>query len=306
MITIITVIITLGLAMKFFPSRSAFRHLRLPFSLFLLPVFIFALSQAPVINMYNACLAFVVWHLLVYPASNGFNSYFDKDEGSIALLKDPPPVDRSLYYLSLMLDLIALLIAVLISVEFFIAVVIYGTISKLYSHPAIRLKKYPFISFLTIFLFQGAFVYWTSYGAVSDLSIFYGWNLNFILAGLICSCLIGANYPLTQVYQHEEDAQRGDRTLSIQLGIKGSFQFSAAMFCITILISFWHWYNINNVFNFWLFLAFSFPVFVVFVRWLLNVWRDDTQANYKNMLQMTWTGGISMLSYFILILWLDR
>ena len=78
------------------------------------------------------------------------------------------------------------------------------------------------------------------------------------------------------------------------------------MFCITVLISFWYWYNINNMFNFWLFLAFSFPVFVVFVRWFLNVWRDDTQANYKNMLQMTWTGGISMLSFFILIFWLDR
>jgi 1,4-dihydroxy-2-naphthoate octaprenyltransferase len=82
----------------FLPSCSTFLHLRFFFSVFLLPVFFFALSQVPEINWNNAILTFIIWHLLVYPASNGYNSFFDKDEGSIALIEKPPPVDKSLYY----------------------------------------------------------------------------------------------------------------------------------------------------------------------------------------------------------------
>lgn len=290
--------------MKFIPTRSALIHLRLPFSIFLLPVFLFALSQVPEINVYKAWFAFLAWHFFVYPASNAYNSYFDKDEGSIALIEKPPPVDRSLYYFSFFLDTIAMLLASMVSIEFLIAVIIYGVISKLYSHPLTRLKRYPFISFFIVFIFQGAFIYWTSYAAVSGLSLLYGWNTNFIVAGLICSCLIGANYPLTQVYQHEEDSKRGDTTLSMKLGIQGSFIFTIVLFTLAILLSFWYWHNLNQINNFWLFLIFSFPVFVVFTKWFLKVRKNEKEANYKNMSVMTWTGGILMLLYFLSIWWL--
>ena len=290
--------------MKFIPTRSALIHLRLPFSIFLLPVFLFALSQVPEINVYKVWFAFLAWHFFVYPASNAYNSYFDKDEGSIALIEKPPPVDRSLYYFSFFLDTIAMLLASMVSIEFLIAVIIYGVISKLYSHTLTRLKRYPFISFFIVFIFQGAFIYWTSYAAVSGLSLLYGWNTNFIVAGLICSCLIGANYPLTQIYQHEEDSKRGDTTLSMKLGIQGSFIFTIILFTLAILLSFWYWHNLNQINNFWLFLIFSFPVFIVFTKWFLKVRKNEKEANYKNMSVMTWTGGILMLLYFLSIWWL--
>jgi hypothetical protein len=41
---------------------------------------------------------------LAFPASNGYNSYFDKDEDSIGLLEKPPEVDISLYYFSILLE----------------------------------------------------------------------------------------------------------------------------------------------------------------------------------------------------------
>ncbi|MGB4774528.1 MAG: UbiA family prenyltransferase, partial [Daejeonella sp.] len=217
------------------PSRSAIIHLRLVFSFFLMPVFFFALSQVPVINLGHAILVFIIWHLMVYPSSNGYNSYFDKDEGSIALVERPPKVDKSLYYFSLFLELVALLLSLLVSLQFVLVVFLYGLLSKLYSHPLTRFKKYPVISFLIVFIFQGGFVYWSTYAAISGLNLFFGWNMNFILVGLICSFLIGASYPLTQVYQHQEDAKRGDKTLSMVLGIRGSFCFSACLFAMAVL-----------------------------------------------------------------------
>ena len=282
----------------FLPGFSTLLHLRFFFSVFLLPVYFFALSQVPEINWNSAILTFIIWHLLVYPASNGYNSFFDKDEGSIALIEKPPPVDKSLYYFSLTFDLIALILTLYVGWVLFFAVLIYGAFSKMYSHPSIRLKKYPFISFFIVFLFQGAFVYWSTYVSVSGMNTMYGWNLNFIIAGLICSCLIGATYPLTQVYQHEEDSKRGDKTLSLILGIRGSFYFSAVLFLLSGILLFAYWYRLDLMNNFWLFLIISGPVFILFISWFVEVYKNPDNANFKRMSRMTLLSGLLMLIYF--------
>ena len=286
------------------PSRSAILHMRFAFSFFLLPVFLFAYSQAPQVILINAILTFAIWHLLVYPASNGYNSYFDKDEKSIALIKNPPVVDKSLYYFSILLDLVAITLAAIFSWSLFVAVVIYGLFSKLYSHPSVRLKKYPIVSFLIVFLFQGACVYWSSYAAISGLNIFTGWNPNFVIAGLICSCLIGATYPLTQVYQHEEDRKRGDQTLSLVLGVRGSFWFSAVMFIISGALLWTYWLRLEMINNFWLFLLLVFPVILFFCSWLRKVYKDSSEANFRNMSRLTLLSGAMMVVYFGLLIFI--
>ena len=48
-----------------------------------------------------------------------------------------------------------------------------------------------------------------------------------LLLALVSTLFLCGSYPLTQVYQHEEDARRGDRTLSLRLGIRGTFVFAA-------------------------------------------------------------------------------
>jgi 1,4-dihydroxy-2-naphthoate octaprenyltransferase len=286
---------------NFFPTASAFLHLRLLFSVFLMPVFLFALSQVPQINVQNTVLTFIIWHLLVYPASNGYNSYFDKDEGSIALIETPPPVDKSLYYFSLFLDILALLLSLYVGWILFLSVLFYGIISKMYSHPSFRFKKYPLVSFLIVFIFQGAFVYWSTYASISGLDTLEGWNLNFTLAGLICSCLIGATYPLTQVYQHEEDSNRGDTTLSMVLGIRGSFYFSALLFLFSSMLLYFYWDRLEMSTNFWIFLALASPVFILFSNWFFTVYHDPSKANFKNMSRMTLLSSIMMLIYFGLL-----
>jgi 1,4-dihydroxy-2-naphthoate octaprenyltransferase len=198
-----------------------------------------------------------------------------------------------------------MILASFVNIEFLLAVALYGLISKLYSHPAIRLKRYPVTSFLVVFFFQGCFIYITSYAAIMGQSLSnvfyiagYAESMSVILAGMICSCLIGANYPLTQVYQHEEDTKRGDITLSIKLGIRGSFIFSALLFSVAVLLSFFYWHNMSELNKFWLFLLFCLPVFITFMRWFQKVWLNPGEANYKNMSQMTWIGGVMMLLYF--------
>ena len=125
--------------------------------------------------------------------------------------------------------------------------------------------------------------------------------MNFTLAGLICSCLIGANYPLTQVYQHEEDSRRGDKTLSLILGIRGSFYFAACLFLLSGILLFIYWQRLELMGNFWMFIIISAPVLVIFLNWFVKVYRDPANANFKNMSRMTLLSGIMMLIYFGLL-----
>jgi 4-hydroxybenzoate polyprenyltransferase len=280
------------------PTKSAIAHLRFVFSIFLLPVFCFAYSQAPHVIIRNAVLVFIIWHFLAFPASNGYNSYFDKDEDSIGLLEKPPEVDLSLYYFSILLEVLAFGLGFIVSWEFACAVLLYGIMSKMYSHPSTRLKRFPIISFLTVFIFQGCFIYWTTFSALSGQSLFRHWDGSFIIAGAICSCLIGASYPLTQVYQHEEDSRRGDRTISLLLGYKGSFIFSGVLFTSAIVLTFIYWAPISLK-PFYSFLICALPPFLYFNYWFYLVGKSTTNANFKHAMRMNFISAGCMLIYFV-------
>src|SRR2546423_4374801 len=98
--------------------RSTIQLLRFHFSFFLLPVYLFALSQVSKINWTDAIIIFIVLHLLVYPSSNGYNSYMDRDETSIGGLKNPLQPTRQLFYVTIIMDMIALLISIFVGFYF--------------------------------------------------------------------------------------------------------------------------------------------------------------------------------------------
>src|SRR5678810_1255918 len=126
---------------------STIKLLRIPFSFFLSPIYFFALAQVPEINWFNAVLIFFILHFLIYPASNGYNSYMDRDTESIGGLERPPPPSRELYYLTIVLDLVAIGLSFLVSPFFAAMMPLYIGASKAYSYRRIRLKKYPVIGY---------------------------------------------------------------------------------------------------------------------------------------------------------------
>ena len=99
-------------------QRSTIQLLRFHFSLFLLPVYLFALSQTNEISWIKAALVFVVLHLLVYPSSNGYNSYMDRDETPIGGLASPLPPTKQLFRVTVAMDVLAVLLSFLVSVFF--------------------------------------------------------------------------------------------------------------------------------------------------------------------------------------------
>ncbi|TVP46730.1 MAG: ubiquinone biosynthesis protein UbiA, partial [Mongoliibacter sp.] len=105
---------------------SNWKHLRIPFSFYLMPVYFFALALTPNHNPERILLVFVALHLFLYPSSNGYNSYFDKDEKSIGGLRNPPKVSEGLYYLSVIFLGIALGLGLQINLEFASMLFVYG------------------------------------------------------------------------------------------------------------------------------------------------------------------------------------
>lgn len=281
-------------------TKSSWLHLRIPFSYFLMPVFLFALCVSPNFTGSSLFWSFVIIHLFLYPASNGYNSYFDKDEKSIGGLKNPPPVNTGLYWLSIAFDFIAVALALVnINITFAVMVLIYGIISKAYSHPAVRLKKYAIASWIIIGLFQGCFTFLMCYAGINKFGLENLLKPALLAGGALTTVMLWANYPMTQIYQHEEDQKRGDNTLSRVLGVKGTFLFTGILFLV-VTIGFISYFNAFFAFRYALaFLLFLFPVVAYFSYWFLRVLKEVSLADYTHAMWLNFISATSLNAFFI-------
>lgn len=281
-------------------SRSSWLHLRIHFSFFLLPIFLFSLAVSTDFTGPRIFWVFFILHFLVYPASNGYNSYFDKDEKSIGGLKNPPPVSKGLYALALALDGIAIVLAYIkINTTFAVMVLIYGLVSKAYSHPSIRIKKHAWTSWMITGIFQGFFTFLMCYIGISDSDLVAAFKPEVTVPALLTSFMLWANYPLTQVYQHDEDRKRGDITLSAKLGIVGTFYFAACVFTVAIGgLLFYFKFAFSEVYA-WVFLLSLLPLLAYFFCWFFLIMKNGQHADYVHTMRLNYISGICLNGYFL-------
>jgi len=249
-------------------------------------------------------MVFVILHLLVYPASNGYNSYFDRDEGPIGALKQPPRVEKPLYWVSLTLDGIAIVLALTLGWVFALMVLTYGLVSKAYSHPSIRLKKYPFVGWLVIGLFQGFFTVMMVKMGVSQMRAVD--MIADIPESLLATLLLLGSYPMTQVYQHTEDQKRGDITLSIRLGVRGTFLFSGLVFFMAAGAFFYYFHLKYPILIPVIFLVSQLPVVVFFAIWVHQVFRDEKQADFRQTMRLNMITSVMLNLFFGGLLWFQN
>jgi len=283
-------------------DKSTVKHLRLPFSFFLMPVFLFALSQADAVNWQTTIIAFVIMHLLVFPSSNGYNSFQDRDETSIGGLKYPPKVTKNLFYATLFMDIVGVLCGLFVSAYFSLLVLIFVLVSRAYSYRKVRLKKYAVIGFLTVFIFQGAFVYSMSSAAISTFSFATFFMINNIICMSIASFFIGSIYPLTQIYQHEADKNDGVISISYKLGYIGTFLFSSILFSVATIFLFYYFNLKNQQIALVLFLVIMLPVVIKLGIWFNQVRKDTVNANFENTMAMNLLTSSCMNLYFLVLI----
>lgn len=270
-----------------------------------MPVFWFGISQVSNIHATVTIVVFVALHLFIYPASNLYNSYMDEDKGAIGGLEHPPPVTREMYYVSILVDVTGLLICSLAGWPHLLVLAGYICFSKAYSWHGIRLKKMPILGWLSVMFFQGGYTYMLgNMAAMNDVSL--TWFTAPHLEGmLIASLIIGGSYPLTQIYQHDEDGERGDFTISYRLGIRGTFLFTAAFFTLGALAAYHYFIVYYSLNHFLVFLGCLSPVIGYFTWWMLQSWRDKHQASFRNAMRMNKISALCMVICFTVILWMN-
>lgn len=278
--------------------RSTLQLLRFHFSFFLMPVYWFALSQVDSIYWQRAVLIFIILHLLVYPASNGYNSYMDRDNSPIGGLKNPLQPTRQLFFVTVIMDVASVLLSLGISRVFATGIIFYILASRAYSYRKIRLKKFPIAGYLTVIIFQGSVTYFLVYhGSSNNLSMQVP-----VLAMIASSLLIGGFYPLTQIYQHEEDRKDGVNTISILLGYTGTFIFTGIVYAFAFIVLGWYFYLQARFSNFIILQIFMLPVIINFFSWFQKVRKNNKEANFKNTMQMNLLASVCTNFGFITLL----
>jgi 4-hydroxybenzoate polyprenyltransferase len=201
-------------------------HLRLPFQLVLAPFMLWgaALARTPISTRF--VVAFVVLHGFLYGGTTAFNSHYDKDEGPVGGLANPPPAGPWLLPGSLVLQGLGLVAAAWVGVAFFAVCAAFAVLGFLYSHPWSRWKGDPWRSWLTVMVGQGALG--TAAGVVLHEPV--EWTPEIAWGVVGAAVTVGAIYPLTQLFQIDEDRARGDRTIAIALGRRGTRWASAGLF----------------------------------------------------------------------------
>ena len=164
-----------------------------------------------------AILGLVLWVVGLNGGTLALNSAFDRDEGDVAYLRQPPPPPQRLAVFGLGIMLAGLGAAFLLPRAYWLAYALCVVLSVLYSVPPFRLKSVPGADWLI------------NMWGFGTLTPYAGWVATGMPVGpvgrlvLLAFCpLFAALYPLTQIYQFEEDARRGDRTLALFLGIRWS------------------------------------------------------------------------------------
>jgi lycopene elongase/hydratase (dihydrobisanhydrobacterioruberin-forming) len=180
-----------------------------------------------------AALGLLLWVLCLNGGTLALNSAFDKDEGDIAYLRNPPAVPKHLAAFGLALMLLGLFAATPLPVGYRYAYGLCLLLSILYSVPPFRMKAVPGADWVINMWGFGSLTPYAGWAATGvPLRPAYGMVL------LAFCPLFAALYPLTQIYQFDEDSRRGDRTLARTLGVKKSLLVSLggviAAFCLFV------------------------------------------------------------------------
>jgi 4-hydroxybenzoate polyprenyltransferase len=163
--------------------------------------------------------AWAAWVVMLNGGTLAFNSAYDRDDGPVAYLARPPEPPRWLPPAALAVMLAGAATGLAVSLTFASVVLGCVVLSVLYSHPAVRWKAVPGLDLAVNMVGYGAgttlagLLAGAAAGTVGGrLPAGAGW----VTAGF--GLLFGSLYPLTQLYQADEDRRRGDRTLATALG----------------------------------------------------------------------------------------
>jgi len=222
--------------------------------------FVLAVGLLPVLSgerLGTGLWAVFLWVVCLNGGTLAINSVYDKDDGDIGYLLAPPSPPAHLLAFSLALLVLGQALAFTLSRSYVIAYAVCFAMSIAYSVPPLRLKAVAGVDWVINMWGFGTFTPFAGWAATGRP---LGTMHALVLLGF-CP-LFAALYPLTQIYQFDEDQRRGDRTLALILGMRRSLAvaigttvlafacFAAAAFIGSI--RWWAWLGLALALAAWL------------------------------------------------------
>lgn len=173
------------------------------------------------LSVWPFLIQFLNVHLLLNGGVTAYNSYWDDDDGPIGGVENPPKMARWMLPASIGLQVVGLAIAL---PEGPVFVTLYAStmlLSVLYSSPRARWKGRPLLSLVCVGIGTGTNTFLMGYlaGGTEGLTPFI------LSAAVGVAALLLSLYPVSQVFQIEEDRARGDRTFAAVFGLGGVRRF---------------------------------------------------------------------------------
>jgi 4-hydroxybenzoate polyprenyltransferase len=188
--------------------------------------FILAVGLVPFLEREQwgtAALALAIWVVCLNGGTLALNSVFDRDEGDIGYLRSPPAPPAHLLAFSLGLLVAGQLLSFLLPRAYAAVYAVCFVMSLAYSVPPLRFKAVAGVDWVINMWGFGTLTPYAGWAATGrPLNLVHG----LVLLGF-CP-LFASLYPLTQIYQFEEDQARGDRTLALILGLRASLAVAIA------------------------------------------------------------------------------
>ncbi|SMO53245.1 UbiA family prenyltransferase [Gracilimonas mengyeensis] len=163
-------------------------------------------------------IQFLNVHMLLFGGATAYNSWWDKDEGPIGGLKSPPKMQRWMWPVSMVMQYFGLLWGWwALGWNFALIYALSMLFFWLYSTPIARWKGKPVLSLVAIGVSTGTNSFFLGFLAAGGYPITFLEDVVAIGVALILLSL----YPVSQIFQMEEDNARGDHTFALQFGLKG-------------------------------------------------------------------------------------
>jgi 4-hydroxybenzoate polyprenyltransferase len=242
-------------------------------------------------------LAALAWGVLGNGGTLAINSAFDRDEGDIGYLDDPPRVPRHLVGFALAMLAAGWLVATRLGAQFIAAYSVCCALSLLYSVPPLRFKAIAGLDVLINSIGYGAMTLYAGWAAVGRPLV--APILNVVAAFFF---LFAGFYPLTQIYQMGEDTRRGDRTLATALGKRNVLTFAVASIALGFLFLF---REVTQ--NYWqsrsLIIGVALALWMlVLVPWVLRWKRADLRYEQLGMYRALWAWAVTDIGVVIAML----
>ena len=236
-------------------------------------------------------IQFLNIHVLLFGGATVYNSWWDKDEGPIGGLKHPPKMEKWMHSVSLLLMFAGWIWSVFVGLEY---AVVYGfslLFFWLYSTPHARWKGRPILSLIAIAISTGfnsvLLGFWAAGGVFSTIVLLCAAGASIILLSL---------YPISQIFQIDEDRLRGDNTFTARYGLDRAKRFFMISYLLGLsLLSLGLWLA-EGLIGIILFILGSFSFLII--KSLIEP-MQGCKEEYRNVMKTKFFASLSFVLFLL-------